>query len=56
MAAKKREEIVIPADRPKAARREARAKLGVAPPSRAMEPAKRKPPKHKKKELDELSG
>lgn len=56
MAARKTEKIVIPTDKPKAARREARAKLGVAPPSRPIPPATRKPPKHKKKDFEDLTG
>jgi hypothetical protein len=56
MAAKKRETIEIPADRPKSARREARARVGPVPPARPIPPATRKPPKHKKKSLDEDAG
>jgi len=56
MARKKSEEVTIPADRPKAARRAARAEVGPVRPTRPIPPATRKPPKHKKKELDEQAG
>lgn len=56
MAPKKRESIEIPADRPKSARRAARYRVGSVPPSRPIPPATRKPPKHKKKPLDDDAG
>jgi hypothetical protein len=55
MAAKKRETIPIPTDKAKSARREARAKAGSPPPSRPIPPATRKPPRHKKQDLDGLA-
>lgn len=56
MAARKRESIEIPANRPKSARRQARARVGPVPPTRPIPPATRKPPKHKKKSAGEDAG
>jgi hypothetical protein len=55
MARKKSEEISIPADRPKSARREARVLVGPVRPARPIPPAPRKPPKHKKKAFDDAA-
>jgi hypothetical protein len=53
MPRKKSEHIELPSDKPAAARRLSRAKLGPTPPSRTIPPATRKPPKHKKNPLNE---
>lgn len=55
MTRKKSEEISIPADRPKSARRESRARVGPVPPVKLIPAAKRKPPKHKKRALDDAT-
>lgn len=54
MPRKKSEQIELPTDKPKSARRRSRAQLGAPPPSRPIPPATRKPPKHKKKDLPPL--
>ena len=43
-------EIVIPADQETVVKRVSRAVLGNTPPSKVIEPKKKKPVKHKKKE------